>query len=215
MLISRLRVTAGSGVLAALSLWIGMGAAVCHAQPADLPSVYQAVESASTEIRIDPEAGHHQLEAALVQLQVQPDADTEIRAHLALSEYYLGRDRTAAEAEVSAADQLLVKATRPGLQAGVLTSRAKLLVVSGDSAQASELYVKELSAYLNWAHGFQREVLEQSITVTQEISRFGARQLAFLARIRESVPAYGTVPKGTETVAGMVEAIVQETSTKA
>jgi hypothetical protein len=81
--------------------------------------------------------------------------------------------------------------------------------------QASELYVKELSAYLNWAHGFQREVLEQSITVTQEISRFGARQLAFLARIRESVPAYGTVPKGTETVAGMVEAIVQETSTKA
>jgi hypothetical protein len=81
--------------------------------------------------------------------------------------------------------------------------------------RATELYVKELSAYLNWAHGFQREVLEQSITVTQEVSRFGARQLAFLARIRESVPAYGTVPKGTETVAGMVEAIVQETSPKA
>jgi hypothetical protein len=80
---------------------------------------------------------------------------------------------------------------------------------------ATELYVKELSAYLNWAHGFQREVLEQSITVTQEVSRFGARQLAFWARIRESVPAYGTVPKGTETVAGMVEAIVQETEPKA
>jgi|HubBroStandDraft_1064217.scaffolds.fasta_scaffold06831_5 hypothetical protein len=81
--------------------------------------------------------------------------------------------------------------------------------------QATELYVKELSAYLNWAHGLQREVLEQSINVTQEISRLGARQLAFLARIRESVPAYGTVPKGTETVAGMVEAIIHETEPKA
>jgi hypothetical protein len=87
--------------------------------------------------------------------------------------------------------------------------------VSSAMDHARELYVKELSAYLNWAHGFQREVLEQSITVTQEMSRFGARQLAFLARIRESVPAYGTVPKGTETVAGMVEAVVQETEPKA
>jgi hypothetical protein len=97
-----------------------------------------------------------------------------------------------------------------------LTSANKAWTDVGEAVtHASELYVKELSAYLNWAHGFQREVLEQSITVTQEVSRFGARQLAFLARIRESVPAYGTVPKGTETVAGMVEAIVQETEPRA
>jgi hypothetical protein len=96
------------------------------------------------------------------------------------------------------------------------TSATKAWTEVGEAVnQATELYVKELSAYLNWAHGFQREVLEQSITVTQEMSRFGARQLAFLARIRESVPAFGTVPKGTETVAGMVEAIVQETEPKA
>ncbi len=103
----------------------------------------------------------------------------------------------------SSSDQFETKANKAWTDVGVAVN------------SATELYVKELSAYLNWAHGFQREVLEQSFTVTQEMSRFGARQLAFLARIRESVPAYGTVPKGTETVAGMVEAIVQETEPKA
>jgi hypothetical protein len=80
---------------------------------------------------------------------------------------------------------------------------------------ATELYLKELSAYLNWARDFQRELLEESIASTQAISRFGEKQLAFLARIRESVPAFGIVPKGTETVTGMVEAIVQETGPRA
>jgi hypothetical protein len=76
--------------------------------------------------------------------------------------------------------------------------------------QATELYMKELSAYLNWAHDLQHEVLEQSIITSQELSRFGEKQLAFFARIRESIPAFGVVPKGTETVAGMVDAIVHE-----
>jgi diguanylate cyclase (GGDEF)-like protein len=145
LLIRRFRVAARSGVLAALSLCVSLGAAPCRAQPPEPPSVSQAVENASTEIRIDPETGHHQLEAALTQLHAAPDADTEIRAHLALSEYYLGRDRAAAESEVAAADQLLVKASRPGLQAGVLTSRARLLVVSGDSVQAAQLYDRAAS----------------------------------------------------------------------
>ncbi|MFZ0830885.1 MAG: hypothetical protein WCB18_01860 [Thermoplasmata archaeon] len=81
--------------------------------------------------------------------------------------------------------------------------------------RATELYVTELSAYLNWARDFQRELLEQSAISTQAISRFGEKQLAFFARIRENVPGFGIVPKGTETVAGMVEAIVQETEPKA
>jgi hypothetical protein len=80
---------------------------------------------------------------------------------------------------------------------------------------ATELYVKELSSYLNWARDFQRELLAQSVITAQEISRFGEKQLAFVARIRENVPAVGQVPKGTETVAGMVDAIVQETESKA
>ncbi|HWW21515.1 MAG TPA: diguanylate cyclase [Steroidobacteraceae bacterium] len=128
-----------------MSLLVGFGATVSDAQPVDPAWLQQSVEAASTELRIDPETGRHQLESALKQLHVAPDADTEIRAHLALFEYYLGRDRAAAEAEANAADQLLIKASRPGLQAGVLTSRAKLLVVMGDSAQAAELYDRAAS----------------------------------------------------------------------
>jgi hypothetical protein len=86
----------------------------------------------------------------------------------------------------------------------------------GDAVDhATELYMKELSSYLNWARDFQRELLAQSFITAQQISRFGEKQLAFMARIRESVPAVGIVPKGTETVAGMVDAVVQETEPKA
>jgi hypothetical protein len=80
---------------------------------------------------------------------------------------------------------------------------------------ATELYLKELSSYLNWARDLQHELLAQSEINAQELSRFGEKQLAFAARIRESMPLFGSVPKGTETVAGMVEAIVQETEPKA
>jgi hypothetical protein len=81
--------------------------------------------------------------------------------------------------------------------------------------RATELYVTEVSAYLNWARDLQRELLEESLLATQAISRFGEKQLAFFARIRDRAPAFGGVPKGTETVAGMVEAVVQETEPRA
>jgi hypothetical protein len=87
--------------------------------------------------------------------------------------------------------------------------------VGGAVNRATELYVKEVSAYLNWARDFQRELLEESFLATQAISRFGEKQLAVFARIRESAPAFGVVPTGTETVAGMVDAIVQETEPRA
>lgn len=81
----------------------------------------------------------------------------------------------------------------------------------GEAArEASELYVKELSAYLDWANGLQREILAQSLLTTQEISRFSARQMAFLARMRESLPLWGKLPSGMETVQGMVQAVVKE-----
>ncbi len=80
---------------------------------------------------------------------------------------------------------------------------------------ATELYLKELAAYLDWARDFQRELLSQSALTAHSVSRFGEKQLAFAARLREGVPAYGSVPKGTETVAGMVKAIVQEAEPKA
>lgn len=77
---------------------------------------------------------------------------------------------------------------------------------------AAELYLNELSEYLNLAHDLQREILEQSLLTTEKVSRFGEKQMAFFARLRESIPAMGAVPKGTETVVGMVDRVVQETN---
>jgi hypothetical protein len=86
----------------------------------------------------------------------------------------------------------------------------------GDAVnRASELYLKELSAYLGWARNLQREVLEQTLTTARELSRVGERQLAFAARLRDSIPVPGAVPKGTETIAGMVEGVVSEATHEA
>ncbi|MDE1821360.1 MAG: hypothetical protein KGJ23_13245 [Euryarchaeota archaeon] len=83
----------------------------------------------------------------------------------------------------------------------------------GDAVnKATELYLRELTAYLTWARDVQKEVLEQSLSTSQELSRLGERQLAFLARLRDNTPVLGAVPKGTETIAGMVESVVKETT---
>lgn len=80
---------------------------------------------------------------------------------------------------------------------------------------ASSLYLRELNAYLSWARNVQREVLNQTFTTTQELSRLTERQLAFLVRLRENTPAFGTIPKGTETISAMVEGVVKETTGEA
>ena len=169
MPIPRSRLATRSGVLAALSLLIACVGPTCWAQPAQTAPLQELVEAAANKIRVDPEAGRHQLESALAALRGVPDADVEILAHLALSEYYLGRDRNAAQAEVTAADQLLIRATRPGLQAGILNARGKLLAIAGDSDQAETLYDQgtsiaedthddEMLAEILLSRGFLREL---------------------------------------------------------
>jgi diguanylate cyclase (GGDEF)-like protein len=137
--IRRVRVIPRFGVSAVLGLLLG-GAGACCAQPLDKLSALALVDAASTQMRIDPEAGRRQLESALNILHHSPDADVEIRAHLLLSDYYMGRDRSAAQLQISAADALLVSATRPGLVAGVLNCRGKLLAIGGNNDQAALLY---------------------------------------------------------------------------
>jgi hypothetical protein len=78
--------------------------------------------------------------------------------------------------------------------------------------RATELYLKELTAYLDWARNVQREVLNQSLSTTQELSRLGEKQLAFAARLRESLPYPGSIPTGTETIVGMVDEVVKKTT---
>lgn len=77
-------------------------------------------------------------------------------------------------------------------------------------SRAGELYLSELTAYLDWVRDVQREILEQSLRTTERLSRLEEKHLAFLARLRESVPPIGAMPNGTETVVGMVDAVVRE-----
>lgn len=64
---------------------------------------------------------------------------------------------------------------------------------------ATELYLKDLTTYLDWAQDFQREVLEETLSRTQQFYRLGEERMAFWSRIRESVPVTGTVSKGSKT----------------
>ena len=84
----------------------------------------------------------------------------------------------------------------------------------GDAVHsASELYQDELAAYMSWSRDFQREVWEQGFITGQRVTRLWEEQWAFLVRLRDSIPSIGTVPKGTETVVGMVDAVVHEADT--
>lgn len=137
--IRRIRVAARYCALTATSLLAG-AASVALSQPLDKPSAQSLLDSASSEIRIDPDAGRRQIESALQLLRRSPEPDVEIRAHLLLSDYYLERDRNTALAQIDAADALLPQAGRPGLEAGVLTGRGQLAQMTGDNDQASGLY---------------------------------------------------------------------------
>ncbi len=76
--------------------------------------------------------------------------------------------------------------------------------------EAARLYIRETAAYLEWSQNLQREVVEQAWRSTRLLSKVGEEQLAFWARLRQSMPAPGTVPNGTETIQGMVRQVVEE-----
>jgi len=137
--IRRTRVASRSGVLAAIWLLACVGP-FAFAQPADKQSAQYLLDSASSQIRSDPDAGRRQVESALQLLRRAPEPDVEIRARLLLADYYAERDKAAALAQIDDADALLAQSGRPGLAAGVLTSRGRLMQMTGDNDQAAALY---------------------------------------------------------------------------
>lgn len=66
--------------------------------------------------------------------------------------------------------------------------------------QATELYLKQLGAYLGWVQNAQKEMLEQTITASQQLSRMGEAQFAFFARMQKDFPLFAGYPKTTETM---------------
>jgi len=70
----------------------------------------------------------------------QPNPDLEIRARLLLCNHLSERDRAGAEAEAATARALLPKASRRGLESGVLECEGTILETAGDNTRARELY---------------------------------------------------------------------------
>ena len=100
----------------------------------------ELVDRAWAAARTDPDASSRDAYAALEILGRQPDVDLEIRARLLLCDHLSERDQRAAEQQVGRARELLAKATRKGLLAGVLTCEGTIRETAGDNARARELY---------------------------------------------------------------------------
>jgi diguanylate cyclase (GGDEF)-like protein len=116
-----------------------IGVVIAHA--ADQPHPAQAlIDRAWAGARTDPDASSRDAYAALDLLGRQPDVDLEIRARLLLCDHLSERDQASAEQQVGRARELLAKATRPGLQAGVLTCEGTIRETAGDNARARDLY---------------------------------------------------------------------------
>jgi diguanylate cyclase (GGDEF)-like protein len=98
------------------------------------------VDQATAAMRDDPETGRRDAEAALTLLARQPDADEEIRAHLLLCDYYSERSKDSATAQIEASRAALPKATRPGLESGIVACEGELLESEGDNVGAMSHY---------------------------------------------------------------------------
>jgi diguanylate cyclase (GGDEF)-like protein len=98
------------------------------------------IQQAMRGMRIDPDASRRDAEGALAVLAREPNADLEIRARIILCDYYSERDKAAAQEQITRSTELLPRATRPGLRAGVLTCQGDLNETAGDSLQAKALY---------------------------------------------------------------------------
>jgi diguanylate cyclase (GGDEF)-like protein len=70
----------------------------------------------------------------------RPDVDLEIRARLLLCDYFSERDQSAAEKQIALMTELLTRARRTALAAGVKTCQGELRETVGDNAAARTLY---------------------------------------------------------------------------
>lgn len=118
-----------------LTIWIATAHAATDPHPAQA-----LIDRAWAAARTDPDASSRDAYAALEILGRKPDVDLEIRARLLLCDHLSERDQASAEQQAARARDLLTKATRPGLRAGVLTCEGTIRETAGDNAKARELY---------------------------------------------------------------------------
>jgi diguanylate cyclase (GGDEF)-like protein len=123
------------------SAWLLLALGIAAAQAADESNPAQAlIDRAWAGARTDPDASSRDAYAALQILERQPDVNLEIRARLLLCDHLSERDQAAAEQQTVRARELLPKATRPGLEAGILTCEGTIRETAGDNTKARDLY---------------------------------------------------------------------------
>jgi hypothetical protein len=57
--------------------------------------------------------------------------------------------------------------------------------------EATELYLKELGTYLGWVQNAQKEMLEQTVAASQQLTKIGEAQYAFFTQLQKSFPLFG------------------------
>lgn len=63
--------------------------------------------------------------------------------------------------------------------------------------QATEMYFKELGNYLETFGTFRREMMEQMLATSKQLSELGESQFAFLTNLQKNVPSFGVIPAWT------------------
>jgi diguanylate cyclase (GGDEF)-like protein len=104
------------------------------------PSVRDLLDRARSAANRDPTEGRRLAEEALQALVGQPDADLEIEARLLLCDHQSERDPAAAQREVTIIGELLPRAKRGALRAGLLGCMGQMREYASDTVRARTFY---------------------------------------------------------------------------
>ncbi len=78
-------------------------------------------------------------------------------------------------------------------------------------SRASAVGAQDFEAYLNWTRNLQKEFLEYYWYGYHQVTKAAEEQLNLYLRVAGTFPLFGLPPKGTETISGMVNEIVNQT----
>lgn len=113
-------------------------AALCGAAAAASPR--ELLARAHAAAYRDPAEARRLADETLQALALQPDVDLEIEARLLLCDHHAERDPAAAQREVAIVGELLPRAQRNGLRAGLQACRGQMREYAGDTVRARAFY---------------------------------------------------------------------------
>jgi diguanylate cyclase (GGDEF)-like protein len=149
------------------------------AAPTGTATLIEQAERASSR---DPAETERLLADALRTLAAQPDVDLEIQARLLLCDHQAERDPAAAQREVMVVNELLPRAHRSALRAGLLACKGEMREYAGDTAGAKAFYEEsvevaeaggddKLLAHALFLRGYLRSVKGELATALMDLRR--------------------------------------------